>query len=186
MSRFLIHYLFLSWILWHTPAGFAQGKSVFATWFPQVKWKCLPQKFEDTHHNRTYWDGLCSSLENPTSQESWRLTLRYHSKSKIVGEKISGEVLFITTNQNNLTPPRREKRPTWYTSFANNFSTYLVGGLSWITLRNSAPFGKIHIYGVGLGVGLQSVKNLVVDFKHLPSHKSRKGFEPAQVASNNL
>jgi hypothetical protein len=145
-------------------ATHGHGQSIIQNIFPSLEWKCIPQKFSEKNMN-VVWDGQCSSMIHP-GQEAWRLTIAANKWTKSVGEKISGEILFIKNAEASLLNMNRE---VFHQTWGNQISTFLVGGFSKIKLKSTAKVGEMTIYGIGLGVGLQSHKNLNVRFRRLPN-----------------
>ncbi|MDH4467588.1 MAG: hypothetical protein QE271_05975 [Bacteriovoracaceae bacterium] len=148
--------------------------TLMAQWFPNIQWKCFPKKF-DSAKKSVFWDGECESMKDSQAPR-WRLTISDNKWSSQIGEKISGEILFIGLKNSvnfetlnlNTTLSFKHKSDIWYTTRANSLSTYFVGGVSLLSLRPSKNIPAMKIYGLGMGVGLQSNKNLTVDFKYLP------------------
>ena len=172
--------------------------TLITQWFPHIQWKCFPKKF-DSSKKSVFWDGECEAMKNAAAPNpKWRLTISDNKWSRQIGEKISGEILFIavkngvnveslilntnnsTTNNQTNNHSFKNKPEIWYTTRANNLSTYFVGGVSLLSLRPTKNVPGMKIYGFGMGIGLQSNKNLTVDFKYLP------GFVGKLKAHNNI
>lgn len=137
-------------------------KNLLTHLFTDLKLSCSPVI---DHSQQGVWNGICHSLNNNLNAKSYRLTINSTSVPKrYKGFKLANEVFYVVTKREELLAGK-------HTAFS--FSTFILGGATFVKVSKKAS--PIYMFGFGLGLGFLIDKKMQIEFKEITPVLTAKG-----------